>query len=270
MEDAVKERVYADNTNIHDLYAPAHDRAVPYIHRKRTRRYYWDLLQSQVSAQRLTIEGSHVLELGCGTGTFTDLILARKCVAYLGLDISPGMIDTAKSKTLDPACDYVCSNLEDFARKRESRFDIVFSFSFLHHLPDIEEALVQIGNLLKPGGVYIALHEEVFPRTPSAFEKLDERLQIMAGFNGFAPASLLARWMCCLPGKIGARWRQKTLPNQEGHSEYVDFQMAEAFDLKNFEGGARRVSTYSYFAFPELLCLSSPQNFQMLCMTKAE
>ena len=42
-------------------------------------------------------EGSHVLEIGCGTGELAGMLIERGCTVE-GFDLSPSMVETAKEK----------------------------------------------------------------------------------------------------------------------------------------------------------------------------
>ncbi len=267
MINPVKEIVYADNAKVHDIYAANHDRAVPYIFRKRTRDYYWSLLSNFLEKYKKSLTMVDVLELGCGTGTYTDLVLSKDCRTYTGVDISPNMIKKAKNKIKRDNCKYFCSSLEAYATTSTMKFDVIFSFSFLHHLPSIEEALSQIRQLLKPGGIYIALHEEIPNRSRSVIEKIDGKLQVLFGYNGWVKESLMKRFLYCLPGRIGMKYKINT-PNHQIHTQYVDYQINRDFNLSKYMTEMCEIKKYSFLAFPELLKLSRPENFQMLILRK--
>ncbi len=94
--------------------------------------------------------GRKILEIGCGTGMFTQ-IFAETGARIVAVDISYELIETARSRGL-PADRVI------FLQKRfedcdvDGPFDAVIGSSILHHL-DIEEALERIYELLKPGGI---------------------------------------------------------------------------------------------------------------------
>jgi len=91
-----------------------------------------------------------VLEIGCGTGLFTELF-ARSGAQIIAVDISEDLLSIARAKNLPE--DRVM-----FMRKRfeecdiDGPFDAVIGSSILHHL-DIKPALAKIKELLKPGGI---------------------------------------------------------------------------------------------------------------------
>jgi SAM-dependent methyltransferase len=90
-----------------------------------------------------------VLEVGCGTGVFTEYFAATGA-QLIAVDISPELLEKARKRNL--SADRVLfkeSRFEDC--DIDGPFDAVIGSSVLHHL-DIEAALVKILNLLKPGG----------------------------------------------------------------------------------------------------------------------
>ena len=92
---------------------------------------------------------AHVLEVGCGTGIFTEYF-ASTGSKLIAVDISPELLEKARKRNL-PA-DRVLfkeSRFEDC--DIDGPFDAVIGSSVLHHL-DIDSALTKIYNLLKPGG----------------------------------------------------------------------------------------------------------------------
>ncbi|MBN2663429.1 MAG: class I SAM-dependent methyltransferase [Bacteroidales bacterium] len=87
---------------------------------------------------------NYVLDLGCGTGRFLDK-------ANFGIDASKKMIEIARKKYPNKNLfvkDAACTEFES------QKFDIVFSFHLLMHLPKtkIIEIIAEAHRILKPGG----------------------------------------------------------------------------------------------------------------------
>ena len=100
-------------------------------------------------------EGDSVLEVGCGTGLFTEW-MARSGANLYAVDISEELIEIANQRGLDPekvrfeTCPFeTCEGA--------GTYDAVVGSSILHHL-EIRPALERIFELLKPGG-YMAFGE---------------------------------------------------------------------------------------------------------------
>ena len=93
--------------------------------------------------------GMAVLELGCGTGTFTRE-LARSGAEVVAIDVSPELLEIARANCSAPNIQYQIQNAYELSYS-QGAFDSVVGSSVLHHL-EIKEALRDIYRVLKPGG----------------------------------------------------------------------------------------------------------------------
>jgi ubiquinone/menaquinone biosynthesis C-methylase UbiE len=90
-----------------------------------------------------------VLELGCGTGSFTR-DLAQSEADIVAIDVSPELLEIAKADCSAPNVRFEIQNAYALTYS-DATFDSVVGSSVLHHL-EIEEALREIYRVLKPGG----------------------------------------------------------------------------------------------------------------------
>jgi ubiquinone/menaquinone biosynthesis C-methylase UbiE len=97
---------------------------------------------------RETALGSTV-EFGCGTGFYTET-LAGKAERLLATDLSPGMLDLARSRV---SVANVTFQPEDCQRSSfaDGSFDTAF-MSLVIHFTQPEEALKEMHRILRPGG----------------------------------------------------------------------------------------------------------------------
>ncbi len=95
-----------------------------------------------------------ILEIGCGTGNFTELLTARFPAAKIvALDFSPEMIARARHKLQGKTVEFVCAEGERFLQEaRGKSFDLVTSNGSLQWFSDIDNALHNIGRILTDGG----------------------------------------------------------------------------------------------------------------------
>jgi trans-aconitate methyltransferase len=91
-------------------------------------------------------ETGDALDYGCGNGVFTDLLRQAlpKWNVY-GSDISQNAVNNAKVRF--PECTFFVS---DNDKKSEKKFDFLFSHHVLEHVFDIEKAMSEINDYLKP------------------------------------------------------------------------------------------------------------------------
>lgn len=95
-------------------------------------------------------EGVRALEIGCGSGLFTE-VFAASGAQITAVDISPDLIELASQRGLpEGQVTFLCQRFEEVSLAEP--FDAVIGSSVLHHL-EIEEALAVIRRVLKPGGV---------------------------------------------------------------------------------------------------------------------
>lgn len=94
--------------------------------------------------------GKDVLECGCGTGLILERVkeFARRAA---GIDLSPGMLELAKSRGLD-----VREGSVTALPFEDASFDVTCSFKVLAHVPDIGKALSEMARVTRPGGVVLA------------------------------------------------------------------------------------------------------------------
>jgi ubiquinone/menaquinone biosynthesis C-methylase UbiE len=93
--------------------------------------------------------GMKVLEVGCGTGYFTQE-LVRSGADVIAIDVSPELLEIAKANCSAPNVRYEIQNACELSYP-DTVFDSVVGSSVLHHL-EIEAALHEIYRVLKVDG----------------------------------------------------------------------------------------------------------------------
>jgi SAM-dependent methyltransferase len=101
-----------------------------------------DWLLTQLPTHR-----SRALDAGCGSGRHA-IVLAERFDQVVGIDISEPLINLARRSREN--VQYQVGDLMNFADL--NGFDLVFSSTTLHHLPDLDAALEHLRELVKPGG----------------------------------------------------------------------------------------------------------------------
>lgn len=101
-------------------------------------------------AQIPLARAGHVIDLGCGPGNSTELLVARYPDAeVIGLDSSPDMLQQARERL--PKCTFIQADLVSWTPPE--RTDLLFANASFQWLPDHEAVLRRMLQALQPGGV---------------------------------------------------------------------------------------------------------------------
>jgi SAM-dependent methyltransferase len=95
-----------------------------------------------------------VLEVGCGVGTFTKLLVGVPAVRrILSIDVSPEAVAYTRAHVSHPSLDVKHAGVRDVA----DAFDAVICMNVLEHIEDDEGALRHMIERLRPGGTLFLL-----------------------------------------------------------------------------------------------------------------
>lgn len=133
---------YRDSTNL-DARIRLHR-----LYSTNTRGWYpWVIDQLVLSG------GMRILELGCGPGALWQGNTGRLPVqtSLFLTDYSIGMVQAAQRNLLDPRFSFSVVDAQ-FIPFPDASFDAVMANHMLYHIPDRDQALVEIRRVLKPGG----------------------------------------------------------------------------------------------------------------------
>jgi len=97
-----------------------------------------------------------IVDLGCGPGAVTQLILERvgdqPDVRVIGIDPSPSAVQRAREAIRSKVAEFIEGTAEGLARL-VSHVDLVVFLNAIHLVPDKAQVLTTIRRTLKPGGV---------------------------------------------------------------------------------------------------------------------
>ena len=116
---------------------------------------------------------STVLEVGCGFGRITKLLLSNfpDILEYVAIDLSPDQIENAKEYVRpvietkeDNPLNFIVSDIQSF--QGEKKYDLVISSQVLMHIlpSEIEQVINKIVNMSNEHVINIDWYEERIPR----------------------------------------------------------------------------------------------------------
>jgi len=117
-----------------------------------------------------------VLDLGCASG-ISAAMFAQFSDSVVGVDISPELIDQARSLWADvEGLTFEVADAEDLKFPDEA-FDLIFMGGVLHHFSSRGPVLRELGRVLKPGGLLVGME----PNSLDIFERIE---WMIARFRG--------------------------------------------------------------------------------------
>lgn len=103
--------------------------------------------------QRADLDGSKVLDVGCGGGILAES-MAHKGARVTGIDMAEKPLGVAKLHQVESGTDveYLQSTAEDLATRREGQYDVVTCLEMLEHVPSPAAVISACARLVRPGG----------------------------------------------------------------------------------------------------------------------
>ncbi len=108
-----------------------------------------ELMMDRVDPQ----PGERVLDLACGTGAMAERA-ARAGAIVTAVDLSPGLIETARKRAADEGLDidYRVGDCENLEGLEDASFDVAISTCGVMFAPDHEATARELARVVRPGG----------------------------------------------------------------------------------------------------------------------
>jgi SAM-dependent methyltransferase len=140
----------------------------------------WNSLRQMTSR---AVEG-RLLEIGCGIGNVTRLVLRDPGVELLhGIDLDPAYVARVRDNIDDPRLRVTAASAEEFCPLEYSAagkgFDVIFSSNVLEHIENDTRVLQNFRAMLRPDGVVLTL----VPAHSFLFCGLDRNLSHFRRYN---------------------------------------------------------------------------------------
>jgi len=120
------------------------------------RHYEFRAFKKYLKKNHIDLINKVILDVGCGSGYSSEMIIeAFQPKELFAFDIMPEEVELAKQRGL--SANVFVGDVTDIKLPSE-KFDAVFIFDVLHHVPAWRTALKEINRVLKSGGVLL-VHE---------------------------------------------------------------------------------------------------------------
>lgn len=137
------------NTALFDSWTDKYDRWFTTSSGRLLKKYETELLLELLYPQ----PGEKILDVGCGTGIFTEDVL--DCgTTVVGIDLSLPMLKIALERTRDDAFSGLCSDMCALPFPDNS-FDKVFSMTAIEFVADAEKAIAELNRVTRKGGCIV-------------------------------------------------------------------------------------------------------------------
>ncbi|WP_027417691.1 malonyl-ACP O-methyltransferase BioC [Aneurinibacillus terranovensis] len=124
-------------------------------------------------------EKINILEIGCGTGYFTNLLCEAFPKARItAVDLAPGMIKMAKEKMNEERITFLCGDIEEMTL--EGSYDFIVSNATFQWLNNLQTVIERLCQLLKRDGslLFSTFGNKTFHELHTSYERTKEKLQL--------------------------------------------------------------------------------------------
>jgi len=114
--------------------------------------------RSREKTKRFLKDGDLVLDYGCGTGTAACQFAGRVKEVH-AIDISSKMIELAREKAAVAKVQNISFEQADIfdSKYANESYDVILAFNMLHTVPNPQDVVLRVNELLKPDGLFISV-----------------------------------------------------------------------------------------------------------------
>jgi ubiquinone/menaquinone biosynthesis C-methylase UbiE len=193
-----------DKTNIASTYSQARD------HGPAVLKLWMDVVAAHVEGEAVRT----VLDLGCGTGRFSQALATRFDSAVVGIDPSSKMLDQARRNVNHPRVFYAGGSAEALPMSANS-VDLIFISMVFHHFTDPEGAARECRRVLRKNGrvcLRTATRDSIpaypyLPYFPASRPLLEQRLPSLdSQRRAFESASFQTMFSGCVVQEVASNY----------------------------------------------------------------
>lgn len=153
------ERQIARNVAVHDRIARKYDALHSEIFNEIEQARLRSMLEKARDAVRTGADPIEALDFGCGSGNLSRHLLDLG-VDVTAADVSEGFLALVRNRYPTSRLKALLMNGRDLANVADDRFDLIATYSVLHHIPDYLGAVRELARVCKPSGVVMIDHEQ--------------------------------------------------------------------------------------------------------------
>jgi malonyl-CoA O-methyltransferase len=145
------------------------------------------------------LSGKRVLDAGCGTGRYLELLQEFKPHTLAGVDFAPSMLKRARAKFRSSAVSVVAAGIDGIPFSNDS-FDFVLSTLALDHLPNLRDGLKELTRVLcRRGSMIVSLfHPDGLKRGWHRTFRSNNRKRLYAvKYYGHEPSEYVSEFARC-------------------------------------------------------------------------
>lgn len=156
--DAAAQDQIQRNIEIHNRIAHEYDRGHGEIFNETEQARLKEELRTALGEVRSGAEHLTALDFGCGSGNLTRQLLDLGC-SVTSADVSEDFLKLVRGRFDGQALSTVQLNGKDLSNIASDTFDVVATYSVLHHIPDYLASIREMARVCRPGGIVFIDHE---------------------------------------------------------------------------------------------------------------
>lgn len=146
------------NVALHTRIAGAYDKRHAEIYNGPEQERLHAALQRAIQNTRDDELHLRVLDYGCGAGNLTRHFLDLGC-SVVAADVTPMFLEVVRTSFDSPQLSTHLLNGADLREFEDGSFDVIATYSVLHHVPDYLAIVSEFARVVRPGGVIVIDHE---------------------------------------------------------------------------------------------------------------
>lgn len=148
----------ARNIAVHDRIARKYEKVHGEIFNPVEQSRLRHVLKRAMAEIRTSRKPVQALDVGCGSGNLTQHLLELGC-EVMAADVSTGFLQLVEERFSGSSLKLHRLNGRDLSEFADRSFDLIATYSVLHHIPDYLAACAEMARVCRKGGIIVIDHE---------------------------------------------------------------------------------------------------------------